>query len=223
MKVSLIGKVSPRSEELKKKVEMAVRQQLSQHVQNEDSKVLAGIQRFLIVVQIPPVTIDRVLHEAAVAINQIFYFKEVAIGLRSETDGRYRYEKCLGFSKKVEEALRKLSYSLDEFFSQRDYPAIRLSKFTEICIVEEQPFIESEKDTYNRPHLLGETRNSPDDFVEGDYLDISLHNDDDEMIAWIELSMPMNRKMPSIQTIQRLELFASILSILIQKTILTKK
>lgn len=209
--------------DVREKIEQTIKQQLKQPPSKEDSKILDGIQRFLTVAQFPPVTIDRVIHEAALAIYQIFYFKEITIGLKSEADGRYRYEEFLGISKVHEQAMRKLSYSLEEFFDYSSYPAIRLSTFTELCIAEEDPFLESERNTYDQTTFLSRARQSPDEFLEGDYIDTCMYNLNHEMIGWIELSMPRFNKMPSIQTVYRLDLFASILSILIQKTLLEKK
>lgn len=221
--VGFIEEAKPRTSEVRRKIEQAVKQHYMQPASNEDGRTLEGIQKFLATAQVPPVTIDRVIHEAALAINRIFAFKEVAIGLKSPVDGRYRYEEIIGQSKSSEQALRKLSYDLDEFFSQADYPSIRLSKVTELCVVEEQPFPDSERNTYNRPSLLSGTRNSPDEFVEGDYIDIAMYTPEDEMIGWVELGMPMYAKMPSIPTIKRLEVFASVLSLLIQNALTTKK
>jgi hypothetical protein len=222
-KVGIIGEARIRSDEIRKNIELAVKRQLAHTSPNEDSRALDCIQRFLMAAQTPPVTMDRIIHEAALGIYKTFSFKEVTIGLKSESDGRYRYEEFLGFSKDMETAFRKLSYSLEEFFSQEDYPAIRLSKVTELCIAEENPRLDFEKETYNKETFLARPRHSPEEFVEGDYMDISMYDPEGMLIGWIELSMPMFNKMPSIQTIYRLELFASVLSILIQKTVLEKK
>jgi len=221
--VGAIGEAGSRSSEIRKNIELSVKQQHTTTTHNVDRKALESVQNFLIVAQIPPVTIERVIHEAALAIYRTFSFKEVAIGLKSETDGRYRYEEFLGLSKPAEQALRKLSYSLEEFYSLSDYPSIWLSEFTELCIVEENPLLDFEKDTYDKETFLSRPRKSPDEFLEGDYLDISMYNEQDELIGWIELSKPIFSKMPSIQTINRIEVFASVLSILIQKTLLTRK
>ena len=221
--MGIISEVSPISDEIRKNIERAIKRQRAQASPNEDTKLLDSIQNYLAVAQIPPVTIDLVLHEAALAIYRTFSFREITIGLKSEADGRYRYVEFFGISKTAEAALRELSYSLEEFFSQKDYPAIRLSKTTELCIVEENPLLPMEKHTYNQSTFLSRPRGSPEEFVEGDYMDISMYNPEDELIGWLEVSKPMFNRMPSIQTIKRLELFAYVLSILIQKTLLEEK
>lgn len=218
-RVNLIEGSNSRTSEMRKAVEQAIREQRVHPVSTEDGMTLDGIQKFLATAQIPPVTIENVIHEAALAICRIFSFKEVSIGVKSQIDGRYRYEEIVGQSKTSEEALRRLSYNLEEFFDPTKYPSIRLSKVTELCIVEEKPFPDSEKDTFNRPSLLSGTRNSPDEFVEGDYIDIAMYTPEDEMIGWIELGRPMHSKMPSILKIKRLELFSYVLSLLIQNNL----
>lgn len=218
-----IEEARSRSDEIRKSIEQAVRRQRARANPNEDSKVLDSINDFITIAQTPPVTIKRLIHEAALVIFRTFSFRVITIGLKSEEDGRYRYVEYFGVSKAKEEAYRKLSYSLEEFFDPKDYPSIRLSKFTELCIIEENPNLELEKLTYDQPTFLSKARSSPEEFVEGDYIDIAMFNPEDEMIGWIELGRPIFNKMPSIQTIKRLELFASVLSILIQKALLAKK
>jgi hypothetical protein len=159
----------------------------------------------------PGLSANDVIHEAAMAIYRFFPFREISFGLKSPVDDRYRYQEILGHTAVATEALRKLSYSYEEFFSQRDYPAFWLSKYTEVALVEEQPFLESEKDTYNRPTKLSEARKSIDDFVEGDYIDIYMYGPKDEMIGWVELSATKNGKMPSAFVIKQLEAFVTII------------
>lgn len=217
-----IPKASANAANISSKVERVLRQQYSQIPADENEKILDGIQKFIALSYQPPVILHRIIHEAAMAIYRLFPFKEITIGLKSPVDGRYRYEEVIGHSRVAAEALRKLSYTYDEFFSQRDYPAIRVSKYTELALVEELPYLESEKDTYNRPTLLSEVRRSIDDFVEGDYLDVYMYGPKDEMIGWIELGATKDGKMPSASVIKRLELFASILSCVIQRVMAAK-
>lgn len=221
--MGIIGKADTRTGKMREHVEKAIRRQLAQYATNEDSKVLDGIQKFLITAQLPPVTVGSVIHEAAWTIFRTFSFKEVSIGLKSLEDGMYRYEEFVGISKPVEEALRKMSYTYDDYFSQKEYPSIRLSKVTELCIVEENPGLEFEKETYDPGTFTSGPRGSPDEFKEGDYIDVAMYTPEDEMIGWIEVSKPLHSKMPSIVTIRRLELFASVLSIMIQSVRLAKK
>jgi hypothetical protein len=221
--VDKIGEVSPRSDEIRRNIEQAVKRQRALAYPNDDSKILDCIQNFLATAQTPPVTIEHINHEAALAIFRSFSFREITIGLRSESDGRYRYEEFFGISKTAENALRALSYSMEEFFDPVDYPAIRLSKVTELCIAEENPRLDLEKHTFDQKAFLTKARASPEEFIEGDYIDVSMYDAEDKLIGWIEVAKPMFNKMPTIQKLRRLELFAAVLSILIQKTLLAKK
>ena len=205
-----------RTAKMREQVEKAIRQQLTQYATNEDSKALDGLMKFLITAQVQPMTDASIIHEAAWAIFRTFSFKEVAIGLKSESDGLYRYEEFVGMTKVMEDALRKMAYTRDEYFSQKEYPSIRLSKVTELCIVEDNPGLESERDTYDPATFTAGSRESPDDFKEGDYMDIAMHTPTDELIGWIEVSKPAHGKLPSMAVIKRLELFAAAVSILVQ-------
>lgn len=204
-------------------IERVLRRQYNQVPADENERILDGIQKFIDLTHQDRITLHDVIHEAAMAIHRLFPFKEVTIGLRSRVDGKYRYEEVIGHSRVSAEALKKLSYTYDDFFGPRDdYPAIRLSRYTALALVEEQPFRESEKDTYSRPTLLSEVRKSVDDTVEGDYWDIHMYGLKDDLIGWIELGTTKDGKMPSASIIKQLELFAFILSCVIQRMMTPK-
>lgn len=155
-------------------------------------------------------------------IYRTFPFKEITIGLKSPNDGRYRYEEIIGHSRVAAEALKKLSYSYDEFFSQKDYPSFWVSEYTEMALVEQRPYLEIEKDTYNRPTLLNDVRKSVDDFVEGDYMDVYMYGLKGEMMGWIELGLTKDGKMPSGLIIKQLELLAFVLACFVQRMMAPK-
>jgi len=197
-------------------IEMRVKKEYAQTQLNEDNKIIDGIQKFILMAQ-QHQSLRPVLKDAAITIFRLFPFKEITIGLKSPKDGLYRYEEILGHSKSAEQAHRSLAYTYEEFFDSKDYPAIRLSKYTEFALLEEQPFLENEKDTYNRPIMLTGVRKTVYNFVEGDYFDIYMYSPSDEMIGWIELGATKDGNIPSMITIKWLEFFASILSLLVQK------
>ena len=219
----IIKATNPKAADIRGKIESYMKQQYMLVPIDEDGKILDAIQKFMVVTQQQPITTRRIIHEAALTTLRVFPFKEITIGLKSPVDGLYRYEEIVGHSKTAEQALKKLAYTYEEFFSQKDYPAIRLSKFTELALAEEQPFLEHEKDTYNRPILLSETRNSIEKFVEGDYLDVYMYDSNEDMIGWIELGLTKDGRMPSIRIIKWLEFFASIISVILQRVTDIKK
>jgi len=197
---------------MSREVERYLKQQYRRVPVDQTEKILDGIQKFMELARQPGLSAHDVIHEGAMAIYRFFPFREISIGLKSPVDGRYRYQEILGHSTVATEALKKLSYSYEEFFSQRDYPAFWLSRYTEVALLEEQPFLESEKDTYNRPTQLSEARKSIDDFVEGDYIDVYMFGPKDEMIGWVEMSATKNGKMPTAYVIKQLEAFILIIS-----------
>lgn len=207
---------------MSREVERYLKQQYKRVPVDQTEKILDGIQKFMEFARNPGLSSNDVIHEAAMAIFRYFPFKEISIGLKSPVDGRYRYQEVLGHSSVATEALKKLSYSYEEFFSQRDYPAFWLSRYTEVALLEEQPFLEIEKDTYNRPTQLSAARKSIDDFVEGDYIDMYMFGPKDEMIGWVELSATKNGKMPSAFVLKQLEAFLIIISHVYQQTLAAK-
>lgn len=211
------GTANGKASDITKEIEKVLKQQYKRIPEDQNEKVLDGIQKFIDFTHQPRAALRDVIHEAAMTVYRLFPFKEITIGLKSRADGKYRYTEIIGHSRTAADALKRLSYTYDEFFNQRDYPSFWVSKYTELALVEEHPFLENEKDTYNRPALLSGARKSVDVIVEGDYFDIYMYGPKDEMIGWIELGMTRDGKMPSMMVIKQLELFASILSCIIQQ------
>jgi hypothetical protein len=149
-------------------------------------------------------------------LHTLFPFQEISIGLKDPDDGKYRYYAVLGYTKEAEVSLKKASYTYDEYVSQREFPGIRISRMLELSVGENQPSLDKEKECWNRPTLIGGVRKSPEDFTEADYLDVHMYASGNNLVGWIEVSAPKDGKMPSGQTMRRLELFASILLVAIQ-------
>ncbi len=207
---------------ISKEIERSLKKEYNHIPTDQTEKILDGIQRLIDLGLQPGVSLHQFIHEAALVIYRTFPFKEISIGLKSQNDGRYRYEEVVGHTQTAAEALRKLSYSHEEFFSPKDYPAFWISEHTELALAEGRPFLESERDTYNRPILLLAVRKSLDDFIEGDYFDVYMYGLKDEMIGWIELGATKDGKMPSMLVIKQLEVLAFVLSCFVQRMMGTK-
>jgi hypothetical protein len=69
-----------------------------------------------------------------------------------------------------------------------------------------------EQKAFNRPALLNKPRMALDEFLEGDYIDIYMYGDGDELIGWVELAGPKNGKIPDGERLMWLELAVAIIS-----------
>jgi len=152
-------------------------------------------------------SIGTFLLDAAMMLNRLFEFKEVAIGLKDADDGRFKYAVTLGFLPTTQEAMRKIAYTSEDMSDHTNYRDIKLGRISEFVI--DSP--EQELRTFNRPALIHKKRSTVDEFLEGDYIDIYLFGTADEMIGWVELAGPKSGKIPDADTIRWLELIASVI------------
>ena len=161
----------------------------------------------------PKLDLHSFLQEAADAIRMKIGVKEVTIGLRSSSDGMFKYEVMSGLHEDSWEAHKKLAYTYEQFFSQETYKFMQISKYTRLYLAEDNPYGAGEEGTYHKDIMLGSARRSLDDTIEGDYIDILILGKGEELMGWIEISGMQNGKFPDAQTIKSIELLASAMAI----------
>lgn len=161
----------------------------------------------------PQVDMHSFLQETADTIHAKLTIKEITIGLRSPSDGLYRYEVMSGLTDSEWAAHQKLSYKHEDFFSQDIYKHMQISKYTRLLLAEDNPYANGEEATYERDVMLQSRRKSLDDAIEGDYLDICIFGKEDDLLGWIEMSGTENGRFPDTETIKCLELLASVIGV----------
>jgi len=183
---------------------------------NESEKILEGIHTLFQFAQDPRKQLKVILDHSARLIYRLFEFKEVAIGLKDKKDRLYRYVTLLGYRKDSEDAYRKLVYNYEDMISMEKYPFTKIGKQSEYDFVEGLPEDEVELYTYNRPeHILKKKRESFEQFMEGDYIDVWIYGDKGELVGWLELANTKDGKLPPRTSIQWIELIANILGMII--------
>ena len=155
-------------------------------------------------------SLKSVLDFAVKMIFKLFDFHEITVGLKNRKDGYYRYEVIFGFRKEAEDNLRRLKYTYEDMVSNEKFPFIKMGRISELNPVEGLP--EWERELFNRPYALSVERKSPDEFHEGDYIDVWMYSHNKELIGWFELANPVNGKLPTRRTIRWIELIASVCS-----------
>jgi len=161
----------------------------------------------------PDIDMHAFLQEAADTINTKLAIKETTIGLRSPSDGIYRYEVMSGLSDSEWDAHKHLSYKHEDFYSQDVYRFMQISKYTRLLLAEDNPYANGEETTYERDLMLQSKRKSLDDTIEGDYLDVCIFGKNDDLLGWIEISGMKNGRFPDTETIKCLELLASVIGV----------
>jgi hypothetical protein len=165
----------------------------------------------------PDIDMHLFLQEAADTINARLAIKEVTIGLKSPSDGLYRYEVMSGLADSEWKAHKGLSYTRDDFFSEEVYKSMQISKYTRLFLAEDNPYANGEEATYERDIMLQSRRKSLDDTIEGDYLDVCIFGKGDDLLGWIEISGMENGRFPDTETVKCLELLASVVGIVLSR------
>ncbi len=169
-----------------------------------------GIQGILAHFRKPQLDIDTLLLEAANMISKTMGIDNVSIGLRDPKDGLYRYRAMVGFRTDATEGHKLISYSKEQF-SGGDYHGTDISKMSRVYLAEDNVLTESDQKAFNRPGLLGVKRTTTTESLEGDYIDIKILGQFDDLLGWIEISGTRSMQLPDTSTIKCVELIASII------------
>ncbi len=161
----------------------------------------------------PKLDMHAFLQETADTIRNKIGVKEVTIGLKSATDGKYRYEVMSGLHEDNWDAHKQLEYGFEEFFSQDIYKFMQISKYTRLYLAEDNPYDKDEEGTFHRDLMLQSARKSLDDTIEGDYIDVLILGKGEELLGWIEISGMQNGKFPDAQTLKCIELLATVIGV----------
>jgi len=195
------------------KEEAARKLKLAYHYPQEDqtARTLDSIQSLLSVMSKDHGS-TAVLKEAAGLISKHLRIREVAIGLRNP-DGMYRFEVFVGYRPEAEAANRKLVYRVQDFGDSSVYKGESISRLTRAYFAEDDPYVKSEEDTYNRPMLLKGKRLADDETVEGDYFSTIISSPNGDLLGWIEIGGTTAGRLPEASAIKWIELVASILGL----------
>lgn len=161
--------------------------------------------------------IDDLLEETAKALRDLFPVERVVIWL-TEEDMTRRPKVVQGFPEDMKGEILAISYSHQEI-EETKKRAKWLSKISWFMPAELQlarglddrdlAFV---RDNEN----VASPRRSPDEWHPMDYLDISIFSKEGKCIGAIEIESTTDGKMPSLETVKAMEIFASICSVAIE-------
>ncbi len=159
-----------------------------------------------------------ILEKAANTIFRLFEFGEVAIGLKDQRDGLYRYEVLFGYTKPTEMNFKKLAYTDEDMVSYDKFPFVKTGRISELDPAEGlEVETEEERSLFDRPSAVDKKRASPEEFMEGDYIDVWMYDSHDNLIGWLELSRPKSGKMPPVETIRWIEVIAEVCAMILER------
>lgn len=186
--------------------------------QDSSEKAFDGIAKFLAESQ-DQKDLNSILQDAARLVQRISGFNEIIIGIKSAKDGLFRHEIILGHTREAENMLRSMAYTRDQMRDCKDYPGIAIGKYTEFSLNETKPYVKGwEEKAYNRPLALEEPRKAPTKMIEGDYIDIYIFGEKNDMLGWIEISGPRDGNFPSRETMRWIELISIFLGVVLKRS-----
>ncbi|OGS42215.1 MAG: hypothetical protein A3K67_02435 [Euryarchaeota archaeon RBG_16_62_10] len=176
------------------------------------SKNLEGLSALLSYLQRPQIPVHDLIQEAADYIQRQFRLRFVMIGLKSRSDGLYRYEVESGMRPEAWQGQRVRVYRLSDFTRTDNYKSGDVSRLTKVYLEEENPLGKNDVVVVNRPVLLESPRKSDDSTLEADFIDTLIYGPGDELLGWIEYGGTFAGKFPDPMTIRHIEVIASILA-----------
>ncbi len=180
---------------------------------NEPSaRVLDGFMLLLSHFQRPQLNLKELLQESTNYIQKQYRFRYVLIGLRTPSDGMYRYEVNTGMREDGWQRQRRKIYKLEDFNIFGSYKAGEISRLTRIYLEEENPLFKEDEITVNRPALLRAKRDHIDDSLEADFVDTLIFGPHELMLGWIEYTGTVSSKLPDAIMIRNIEVISGILA-----------
>lgn len=161
----------------------------------------------------PRLKVVALLQDAAKLIHKQLRIKEVSIGVRTPSDGMYRYLVMAGMREFVWSEHKALAYTKEDFGDFTKWGGFTISESTRLFLFEEKPYLDTEKGTFDAQMGMRMKRKTPDAYVEGDYIDVYIHGRNREVVGWIETGGTWDVKLPDAQAIKWMEFIASILAV----------
>lgn len=189
----------------------------SRVAKDDSERYLEAVQQISSHIMDPKQTTKDLVDFSAKLIFKQFHIKEVAIGLRSASDGRFRYVSMQGMRANIWAKHEGLSYSHDSFFDNKKYKGTLISKYTKLLLAEDGPYDDFEKGTYNEHLMRSSRRKAQDDSIEGDYIDTLVYGVDGDLLGWIEMSGTWDDKLPNAKAIRTIEIVANLIGIALSR------
>lgn len=166
--------------------------------------------------------IDVVLNKVVSAMVSAFNYRKGGISLFTEGSNDVTIHALSGYSKGDEEVLRKQPLRKDKILEdfREEFRVTSTGYFipgeTQTSHPEDFVFIES-------PDMVAEKRKASDAWHELDLLYFGLYDRAGRMIGYLQLDYPLDGKIPTKETMDSMEAYASIASVAIENSVMFKE
>jgi hypothetical protein len=176
-----------------------------------DSKALEGFSTLLSHFERPQLSIRDMIQDSANFLQRQFKLRWAMVGLKSSSDGLFRYEVQTGMRTEAWARQKAKAYKETDFDPRGSYKAGEISKLSRVYLEEENPLFKEDEGVVNRPVLLRTKRKEIDDTLEADFVDTLILGSHDELLGWLEYSGTLAGKLPEPMVIRHAEVAAAIL------------
>ena len=168
--------------------------------------------------------IDEMLEDVLKTLAHLLGIKRMVIALRGEDGQRFEVRAVYGYEGEQAEAVKKTSYSVYPIESIADLsqhrsldPSVlwckKVGRMTYYIPAESVRLEPWEMIYYPEPDLLKLPRKSKEYWHELDYLDTLIFNSQGKTVAYLEILKPRDDRIPDRETIEIIEIFASLVGI----------
>ena len=162
--------------------------------------------------------LDVLLERIASTISKRFAVKALTICVQDEETGFFRPQAVLGFEEDQRRAIRNHAYPLDRKRDELDEKFriddncyyVRAEGLTQVY--------NDDVDYISDVAELSRTRDSSDEWHDLDYIDFIMTDRLGNWIGWIEIDEPENRRMPSRETIAKIQVLTDLTAIAIENS-----
>jgi hypothetical protein len=198
-------------------IKMKIKMDYARLQKDPGIRALDSILELMTHLKKPSIDVRDLLEDALKLMYRQLHIKEITVGLRDPSDGLYRYVAQQGVRDEIWEGHKELVYKADSFTGRGKWKGTPISKNSILYLVEDQPYAEGEKNTYQEHLSRVSKRRTLEDSIEGDYLDVHITGANGEILGWFEASSIWDGKLPSANTIRWMELIADIVAIAISR------
>jgi hypothetical protein len=210
----------PTAEESARRIEAIIRNNFRQIPKDENEKILDNLWKFVGNAIAQDWTQKQICAEAAKLISRALPFAEVSLALRVPPTKTYRYVALTGFKPAVEKVMYDSVYTEEDALGHDRDPCIKIDNFLDFELAEAETRIDQQYEhlQYNRPTKLLEERKAFDEMKDGDYLALFFKGVRGELLGFVELEAPRNRKLPQGNVLKWLEIFGMVIGMLLQSS-----
>lgn len=160
--------------------------------------------------------LDVLLQKVVDTISEAFGMRRVSLGVLDDKTGLFSPRALHGYPPEKAVAIKRHAYTLERMKTDLR-PQCKIGRGSYYVRIEDQDVgYDDELDYIVNVELLDVPRNSPSEWHEMDYIDFVMTDRLGNWIGWIEIDEPSDRKVPSKDVVDRIQILADLAAIAIE-------